>query len=127
MLIPDPPLLAGLHALLRIHHVALTLLRGHEVHPLRVRHRASRGDRVGVARASHAPARSRDVHAFLLEVVSRDDVHEKVENVSLGNGGCDVVPLQCSPFVLLAVNPRPERQLKDKHLARLREQHGRFA
>ena len=43
--------------------------------------------------------------------------HQKVKDVSPCDGSCNVVPLQCTPFVLLRVVPRSERKFQDKHLA----------
>mmetsp|Transcript_5615 Transcript_5615/g.25309 ORF Transcript_5615/g.25309 Transcript_5615/m.25309 type:complete len:324 (+) Transcript_5615:1180-2151(+) len=109
--------------------------RLHVIHPRVVRHSRHRPRLARAALAVTSAGRTQrhgrggrpwNVHAVLLEVITRDDVDEKVEDVRLGDGGGDVVALERPPLVLLAVDPRTECELQDEHLARLCEQHRRL-
>mmetsp|Transcript_73428 Transcript_73428/g.177638 ORF Transcript_73428/g.177638 Transcript_73428/m.177638 type:complete len:307 (-) Transcript_73428:42-962(-) len=97
--------------------------RLHVIHPGVIRHGRDPAAALADARAALRPL---NVHPLLLEIITRHDVHEEIENIRLRDRRRDVVPLQRPPFVLLAVDPRPQRELEDEHLARLGEQHGRL-
>lgn len=49
---------------------------------------------------------------LVLELLPRDDVHEEVEDVRLGDGAGDVAALEGAPLVLLGVGPGAEGELQ---------------
>mmetsp|Transcript_48 Transcript_48/g.79 ORF Transcript_48/g.79 Transcript_48/m.79 type:complete len:222 (-) Transcript_48:26-691(-) len=107
---------ARLH-LTRVHHLrVLAWLHLRVVHGYAIPH-------VGIG-LGHRCWGSHDT--LLLQIVVRNNIHQKVKNVRFRDGGRNIVTLQGSPLVLLGMAPGPQRQLQNKHLARLGEHHGRL-